>query len=123
MPSRSLPAALTLRAKIVLACHPRMVGIVESFLTREQDKESRRLPYGSGELKVEKIFACDAEYDTMADVPDEVNPLVHSFEKVHTAEEYQGGRKAVDGSDEMASHGEALDELVASFRSLREPRR
>jgi nitric oxide reductase activation protein len=39
------------------------------------------------------------------------NPLTHSFEKVHTAEEYKGGRKAVDGSDEMAEHGEALDEL------------
>ena len=26
-------------AKIVLACHPRMVGIVESILTREQDRE------------------------------------------------------------------------------------
>ena len=39
------------------------------------------------------------------------NPLTHSFEKVHTAEEYTGGRKALDGSDEMAEHGEALDEL------------
>ncbi|MFO0563393.1 MAG: VWA domain-containing protein [Polyangiales bacterium] len=39
------------------------------------------------------------------------NPLVHSFEKVHTAEEYKGGRKSVDGSDEMAAHQEALDEL------------
>src|SRR3954453_13050409 len=57
-------------AKIVLACHPRMVGIVESFLSSEQDKESRQLPYGAGELTVEKILPCDAEYDTMADVPD-----------------------------------------------------
>lgn len=39
------------------------------------------------------------------------NPLTHSFEKVHTAEEYKGGRKALDGSDEMADHGDALDEL------------
>ncbi len=39
------------------------------------------------------------------------NPLTHSFEKVHTAEEYKGGRKAADGSDEMAEHGDALDEL------------
>ena len=39
------------------------------------------------------------------------NPLTHSFEKVHTAEEYKGGRKAADGSDEMAAHGDALDEL------------
>ena len=59
-------------AKLVLACHPRVVGIVESFLTRELDQESRMLPYGRGELKVEKIFACDASYDTMDDVPPEV---------------------------------------------------
>jgi len=39
------------------------------------------------------------------------NPLVHSFEKVHTAENYRGGEKSVDGSDELEDHGEALDEL------------
>lgn len=39
------------------------------------------------------------------------NPAIHSFEKVHTAEEYRGGKKRVDGSDEMADQGEALDEL------------
>ncbi|MFO0610716.1 MAG: VWA domain-containing protein [Polyangiales bacterium] len=39
------------------------------------------------------------------------NPLTHSFEKVHTAEEYKGGRKAADGDDDMASQGDALDEL------------
>src|SRR5436309_10347976 len=58
-------------AKIVLACHPRMVGIVESILSREQDRESRLLPDGS-ELTVEKVFACDAAYDTMADVPEAI---------------------------------------------------
>src|SRR5437763_17220190 len=40
-------------AKVVLACHPRVVGIVEGFLTRNQDAESRKLPDGS-ELTVEK---------------------------------------------------------------------
>ncbi len=39
------------------------------------------------------------------------NPAVHSFEKVHTAEEYRGGRKRVDATDELAEHAEALDEL------------
>lgn len=39
------------------------------------------------------------------------NPAVHSFEKVHTAEEYRGGRKRVDAEDELADHAEALDEL------------
>jgi enoyl-[acyl-carrier protein] reductase I len=58
-------------AKIVLACHPRVVSIVESFLTRDMDRESRLLP-GGGELTVEKIYPCDASYDTMADVPESV---------------------------------------------------
>lgn len=48
---------------------------------------------------------------SLDDKPQEDNPLVHSFEKVHTVEEYTGGRKNVDGEDELAEHGEALDEL------------
>jgi enoyl-[acyl-carrier protein] reductase I len=67
--SKALKAA---GAKIVLACHPRMVGIVESILARPQDAESRQLPYGAGELTVERILPCDASYDTMADVPEAV---------------------------------------------------
>jgi enoyl-[acyl-carrier protein] reductase I len=67
--SKALKAA---GAKIVLACHPRMMTIVESFLTRAQDAESRQLPFGGGELKVEKMYPCDASYDTMADVPESV---------------------------------------------------
>lgn len=59
-------------ARIVLACHPRMVGIVESLLTRPQDADSRKLPYVDGELKVERILPCDVSYDTMADVPEAV---------------------------------------------------
>jgi enoyl-[acyl-carrier protein] reductase I len=67
--SKALKAA---GAKVVLACHPRMVGIVDSFLTRPQDADSRKLPYGDGELKVEKIYPCDVSYDTMADVPETI---------------------------------------------------
>ena len=67
--SKALKAA---GAKVVLACHPRVVGIVDSFLTREADRPSRELPFGGGEFTVEKVFACDASYDTMSDVPDEV---------------------------------------------------
>ncbi len=59
-------------AKIVLASHPRMVGIVESFLSRDQDAPSRKLPHGGGDLRVEKVYACDVSYDTMADVPESV---------------------------------------------------
>jgi enoyl-[acyl-carrier protein] reductase I len=58
-------------ATITLAVHPRMLGIVESFLTREQDRESRLLPDGR-EFKVAKVLPCDASYDTMADVPENI---------------------------------------------------
>lgn len=67
--SKALKAA---GAKIVLAVHPRMLGIVENFITRDSEKEGRILPYGGGELTVEKILPCDASYDTMDDVPEEV---------------------------------------------------
>jgi enoyl-[acyl-carrier protein] reductase I len=55
-------------ARLVFACHPRVAGIVENILTREPDAPSRVLPYGAGELKVEKVVACDVSFDTMDDV-------------------------------------------------------
>jgi enoyl-[acyl-carrier protein] reductase I len=59
-------------AKLIFACHPRMVGIVENILERDADAESRVLPYGAGSLRVEKVVACDVEYDKMDDVPESV---------------------------------------------------
>ncbi|HQR09229.1 MAG TPA: SDR family oxidoreductase [Gemmatales bacterium] len=55
-------------AKLVFAVHPRVTGIVEMFLSNDQDAEARKLPYGKGSLKVDKVIACDVSYDTMADV-------------------------------------------------------
>ncbi len=55
-------------ARLVFACHPRLVGIVESIMERDADMDSRILPFGAGNLHVEKIFACDVSYDTLADV-------------------------------------------------------
>jgi enoyl-[acyl-carrier protein] reductase I len=66
--SKALKAA---GAKVVLAVHPRMHGIVESILSRDADRESRLLPDGT-ELTVEKVIACDAGYDTMEQVPEKV---------------------------------------------------
>lgn len=48
--------------------------------------------------------------DLGADDLDE-NPLVHSFEKLHTLDEHQGGKKRMDGADDLAEHTEALEEL------------
>lgn len=41
----------------------------------------------------------------------EDSPLIHIFEKVTTAEDYKGGFKNMDGSDEILDHEEAIDEL------------
>lgn len=38
-------------------------------------------------------------------------PLAHVFEKVKTAEEHTGGNRAMDGSDEIDDHLDALEEL------------
>src|SRR5215470_8469368 len=61
-------------ARIALAVHPRMIRIVEGFLTsdKEEDVQSRLLPHGRGSLKIEKILPCDVSYDTMDDVPPDV---------------------------------------------------
>ncbi len=42
---------------------------------------------------------------------DEANPVMHSFEKMETLEEYQGGLRTQDGDDDLAEHAEALEEL------------
>jgi enoyl-[acyl-carrier protein] reductase I len=55
-------------ARLVFATHPRLANVVQNILEREQDAESRVLPYGAGNLKVEQVIPCDVSYDTMADV-------------------------------------------------------
>jgi nitric oxide reductase NorD protein len=53
----------------------------------------------------------DTEHVDLESQKDRDNPLVHSFEKVHTATEYESGRKQLDGSDQLADQEEALEEL------------
>jgi enoyl-[acyl-carrier protein] reductase I len=55
-------------ARIVLSCHPRVMGIVENILQREQDAPSRILPFGRGEFQPELVLPCDVSFDTMDDV-------------------------------------------------------
>src|ERR1051326_3381242 len=61
-------------ARLVFAVHPRMIRIVEGFLTSDktEDVAARALPDDRGTLKVEKVLPCDVSYDTMDDVPPEV---------------------------------------------------
>lgn len=45
---------------------------------------------------------------------EEANPVTHSFEKLETADEYQGGRRFDSGDDQLDQHAAALDELNLS---------
>jgi nitric oxide reductase NorD protein len=39
------------------------------------------------------------------------NPVTHSFEKMETADDYQGGYRHADGEDQIEDHQDALDEV------------
>ena len=58
-------------ARIVLACQPNRMNIVDNVLTRDMDRDSRLLPDGR-EFKPEKVLPCDSSFDTMDDVPQDV---------------------------------------------------
>jgi nitric oxide reductase activation protein len=73
------------------------------------DDPQSTLPSGT-ERKMRKR-PNDVEYVDIESQKERDNPLVHSFEKVHTATEYESGRKQLDGSDQLGEHEEALDEL------------
>ena len=55
-------------ARLLFAVHPRLMGIVESILVRDADADTRVLPFGAGDLKVERVLPCDVSFDTLADV-------------------------------------------------------
>jgi enoyl-[acyl-carrier protein] reductase I len=56
-------------ADIYLLSHPRVVSIVERFLTRDKSKEERLLPFGvGGEFKPRALIGCDVGADTDADI-------------------------------------------------------
>lgn len=56
-------------AEVILASHPRVVSIVERFLTRDKSADSRKLPFGvDGEFKPKALIGMDVGADTDADI-------------------------------------------------------
>jgi enoyl-[acyl-carrier protein] reductase I len=93
-------------ARLLFSVHPRFVTIVESFLERDTDAESRVLPFGAGSLKVEKLFPCDVRFDTMADV-DEATRNDRRFAK--------HGDYSISGMMEsVKEHCQQIDVLIHS---------
>src|SRR5262249_28109213 len=93
-------------ARLVFGVHPRMKGIVDSILEREADAESRVLPYGAGNLKVERVLPCDVSFDTMAEVD----------EKTHTDRRFNkhGDFAIADLMSAVKAHAGGLDILIHS---------
>jgi enoyl-[acyl-carrier protein] reductase I len=107
--SKTLQAA---GARLVFAVHPRMIRIVEGFLTGDgpDDVAARELPHGAGTLKVEKVLPCDVGYDTMADVDEKVRG-----DRRYSRVEEQYGDYSIEGlmKSLRESYG-ALDALIHS---------
>jgi enoyl-[acyl-carrier protein] reductase I len=99
-------------ARLVFAVHPRMIRIVEGFLTGDapDDVAGRVLPYGAGSLTVEKMLPCDVSYDTLADVPPEMRG-----DRRYKRVEEQFGDYSIAGLMKAvkASHG-GIDILIHS---------
>lgn len=61
------------------------------------------------ESEVEKTYS---GINQSVDIEKEkANPVMHSFEKLETADEYEGGRRIDSGEDDLEDHANALDEL------------
>ncbi len=100
-------------ATIVLACHPRVVNIVEGILksTHDDDVQSRQLP-GGGEFRPAAVLPCDASYDTMDDVP----PEVRNDRRYARFEEY-----SIQGTiDRVGREYNGIDILIHSIAFSRE---
>jgi enoyl-[acyl-carrier protein] reductase I len=99
-------------ARLVWAVHPRMIRIVEGFLSsdKEDDAASRVLPFAKGTLSVEKVLPCDVSFDTMDDVP-EATKTDRRYARI--AEQY--GDYSIAGLMQQVkqSHG-AVDILIHS---------
>ena len=99
-------------ARLIFAVHPRMIRIVEGFVTGEapDDVKSRELPFGAGMLSVDKLLPCDVSYDTLDDVPADIrnDRRFKRVEEQHGDYSIAGLMKAV-----QASHG-AIDILIHS---------
>jgi enoyl-[acyl-carrier protein] reductase I len=107
--SKALQAA---GARLLFAVHPRMIRIVEGFLSGDasEDITSRKLPYGGGSLTVEKLLPCDVSFDTLSDVPEATRD-----DRRYKRVEEQHGDYSIEGlmKSVKESHG-GIDILIHS---------
>jgi enoyl-[acyl-carrier protein] reductase I len=91
-------------AEVILSSHPRVLSILERFLTKDKYQESRQLLNGD-EFKPKAVIPCDVAIDTLADIPTDLQQ----------EKGYEGVDVSVDGlAQELAKAHEHVDVLVHS---------
>jgi nitric oxide reductase NorD protein len=81
------------------------------FVPRQStETKTRQTP----NYKTEKEKSYTSIHKTVDLEKEQANPVTHSFEKLETADEYNGGRRIDSGDDELNAHADALDELNLS---------
>lgn len=89
-------------------------GLMAPFDRNEGDsigESNFQRSIGETEVEGESVSSVDVNHIDLDKKKDQENPILHSFETLHTADEYQGGYRVSDATDDMADHQNALDEL------------
>jgi nitric oxide reductase NorD protein len=83
----------------------------------ENDFQDYMIPKNKSKNKqteLKKHTSPEVEVVSLKKEREKENPVAHSFEKLETADEYKGGYKTPDTSDELMQHSTALEELTLS---------
>ncbi len=107
-PSRNLLLRPPAFWGILLPRNQVLSGSLEAGLGDAPEADRKGLPTGTEKKGKPKE---SVEEVKLADAKDDENPLVHVFEKVQTVEDYVGGKKNLDGSDELEEQLEAIQDL------------
>lgn len=91
-------------AAVILSSHPRVISILDRFLTKEKYQDSRRLSDGS-EFKPKAVIACDVAVDSLEDLSAEQR----------SDKGYEGIDVSIAGMTRaLKSTGEKIDILIHS---------
>lgn len=84
----------------------------DSFADVDHSKNPSKEKNDGAELKKKRNKVRPVKNTRLNDK--EVNPVIHSFEKLETLDKYEGGRRFDSGDDELSKHESALDEVDLS---------
>lgn len=91
-------------ADVILSSHPRVISILERFLTKDKYEESRKLPDGRM-MRVKNVIPCDVSVDTSGDL----NPSLQAEKG------YEGIDVSIEGMvNTLKTSQEVIDIVVHS---------